>query len=104
MALISDLGPDVEIEDVTAHSAFNLESIARPESYSKFARETRVFPGHTYAVIVNKSEIRGLFVFKVTGYEKNAKVDIKFAVKSYQVIKRIDESKGFSWEKKNSDS
>jgi len=101
MALIADLGAEVSIEDVTAHLAFSLQNIASLAAYSKFTRSAVVMLDHTYAVLINKSEIRGLFIFTVVGYEKNAQVDIKYVVKSYQIINQVEESKGFDWEKKN---
>jgi hypothetical protein len=102
MSLIADLGPGVEIEGVTAHLAFNLRNVASPAAYSKFTQSAKVILNHTYAVLINKSRIRGLFVFTVVGYEKNTKVDIKYAVKGYQIINQVEESKGFDWEQKNS--
>ena len=59
MALIADLGEDVPLEEVTAHRAFNLEGVARPEAYSKFSQTAKVIRGHTYAVLINKSDLRG---------------------------------------------
>jgi hypothetical protein len=32
-------------------------------------------------VVINKSELRGLFVFSVVGYMPNKKVDVEYAVK-----------------------
>jgi len=102
MALIADLGAEVAIEDVTAHLAFNLQNVASPAAFSKFTLSSKVMLNHTYVVLINKSDIRGLFIFTVVGYEKNAQVDIKYVVKCYQIINQVEASKGFDWEQKNS--
>lgn len=102
MALIANLGADVSIEDVTAHSAFNLQKVASQAAYSKFTQSAKVMLNHTYAVLINKSERRGLFIFTVVGHTRNVGVEIKYAVKSYQILNRVEESKGFDWEQRSS--
>lgn len=103
MALISDLGANVSLEDVSAHLAFNLQNVHSFPAYSKFVREAKVESNHTYAVLISKSDIRGLFLFTVTEYVPNKQVSLRYAVKSYQVMPggRV-ESPGFDWERKNS--
>jgi hypothetical protein len=100
MSLIADLGT-VALEDVTAARAFNLERVHSSEFYSKFADQAEVQADHTYAVLINKRDVRGLFVFSVSDYQPNRKVGLRYAVKEYQVMDVRAESKGFDWEKKN---
>lgn len=102
MSLIADLGADVSLEDVSATRAFNLQRVHSFSAYSKFASAVKVELNHTYAVLLNQSDKRGLFVFKVTEYARNKKVSLRYAVKSYQVMPSGQmESAGFDWEKKN---
>jgi len=101
MALIADLGTDVSIETLSAHLAFNKQNVNTFPAYSKFVRTVKVEANHTYVVLLSKREIRGLFIFTVTKYIPNQRVDLKYAVKEYQVTDVKAESPGFSWEQKN---
>jgi hypothetical protein len=101
MSLIADLGTDVSIENLTAHLAFNKQNVHTFPAYSKFASTVKVEANHTYAVLLNKRYLRGLFVFTVTDYVHNQRVDLKYAVKEYQAIEVKAQSPGFSWEQKN---
>src|ERR1700674_5409723 len=85
MGLIADLG-EMSMEKVTAHLAFNTKNIHSFDLYSKFARMVKVQSNHTYAVLVNGSDIRSLFVFTVTGYVPNKRLDLKYAVQEYQIM------------------
>jgi hypothetical protein len=100
LSLIADLGA-VPLGEVTAHKAFNFKNVDSFDLYSKFAREVEVKAGHTYVVVINEYEIRGLFVFTVVDYVPNKSVDLLYAVKQYQVIKKQSESDGFDWLTKN---
>ncbi len=80
LTLITDLGPDASFEEISASQAFSLKQNAL------FTGKIRVEFNHTYAVLLSKSHLRGLFIFKVTGYIPNERVDLKYAVKQYQVI------------------
>jgi hypothetical protein len=101
MALIADLGTDMSVESLSAHLAFNKQNVHTYPAYSKFARAVKVEANHTYVVLLNKSELRGLFIFTVTRYVPNQRVDLKYAVKEYQVTDVKAQSPGFSWEQKN---
>jgi hypothetical protein len=101
MALIADLGTDISVENLSAHLAFNKQNVHSFPAYSKFARTVKVEANHTYVVLLNKSEIRGLFIFTVTRYVPNQRVDLKYAVKEYQVTDVKAQSPGFDWEQKN---
>ena len=101
MALIADLGTDVSLEKVSAHLAFNLRNVHSYPAYSKFAKVAVVEKGHTYAVLLNKREIRGLFIFRVISHVPNESVEIRYAVKEYQILDVKASSSGFSWERAN---
>lgn len=101
MALVADLGENISLENLSAHKTFNLQRVAKDEAYTRFANQAKVQKNHTYAVLLNKSELRGLFVFTVTDYVKNKKVDLKYAVKLYEIYSSKVKSNDFNWEKGN---
>lgn len=101
MALIADLGKDAELEKISAQLAFNLRNVHSYPAYTKFARVAGVEKGHTYAVLLNKREIRGLFIFKVIDHVPNERVELRYAVKEYQILDVKAASTGFSWEREN---
>lgn len=101
-SLIADLGSDVSLEEVSAIRAFNLNRIASFANYSKFVQAANVELGHTYAVLLNEDDIRGLFVVKVIEFVPDEKLVLQYAVKSYQVMPaRGLSSEGFDWEKRS---
>jgi hypothetical protein len=100
MSLIADLG-NVPLESVTTQSAFNMRNVHSFDLYSRFTREVKVEDNHTYAVLINKSEVRGLFLFSVVNYVPNKKVDLRYAVKEYQLLNVRAQSDGFDWGMKN---
>ena len=100
MALIADLG-EIALEDVTAHLAFYEKATGRSDLFSKFARAAKVEANHTYAVLLNKSDLRGLFLFTVVDYVPDQKVDLKYAVKQYQILDVRSGSSGFDWSQKS---
>jgi hypothetical protein len=103
MALLADLGTGLTLENISAHDVYSTFSPNKPP----FVQETRyvnrvpVKLNHTYAVVLNKSEIRGLFIFTVVGYELNQRVELRYIVKNYQVQQTIAQSPGFDWGKTN---
>ena len=101
-SLIADLGAEVSLEELSASRAFNLKRVHSYAEYSKFVQATKVELNHTYAVLLNESDKRGLFLFKVTEYVPNEKVVLKYAVKLYQIMPSGQiRSEGFDWEKSN---
>jgi len=100
MSLIADLGT-LPLENVTTQLAFNTRNVHSFDLYSKFAREAKVEANHTYAVLINKSEVRGLFVFSVVDYVPNKSVNLRYAVKEYQLLNVRAQSEGFDWASKN---
>jgi len=103
MSLVADLGTGISLEELSAHRAFNVAEVFSFEKYSKFAKVVTVQPDHTYAVLMNAMNRRGLLVFTVTEYVPNKKVSLRYAVEAYQVnMSRPVVSPGFEWERKNS--
>jgi hypothetical protein len=101
-SLIADLGAEVSLEEVSASRVFNLKRVHSYVDYSKFAATVKVVPNHTYAVLLNESDKRGLFVFRVMEHEPNQRVVLRYAVKSYQIMPSGQiRSEGFEWEKTN---
>jgi hypothetical protein len=96
MGVIADLG-EISLEKVSAHLAFNTRDVDSFDLYSKFAQAAKVELNHTYAVLIARAEIKSLFVFTVTGYVPNKRLDLKYAVKQYQVLGLRAQSPGFGW-------
>jgi hypothetical protein len=102
MSLIADLGANVPLEDVSASRAFNLNRVHSAAAYSRFVQAVQVELNHTYAVLLNESDKRGLFIFTVVSYVPNEKVELRYVVKSYQVMPDSQiVSPGFDWERTN---
>ncbi|MBA2734005.1 MAG: hypothetical protein H0U54_14135 [Acidobacteria bacterium] len=109
MAFLVDLGAELQLEKLSAGDVFQLYHLrSSPGSpYSRHAQSilsqsVKVVPNHTYAVFLNKRDIRGLFVFTVMSHTPNQQVEIKYAVKQYQIMDVRAYSPGFDWEQKNS--
>jgi hypothetical protein len=100
MSLVADLG-DVPLAEVSSSRAFNFKRIHSFELYSRFAQAARVEAHHTYAVLINTRDLRGLFVFRVEDYKPNSSVVLSYAVKDYQVLAVRGASKGFDWSAEN---
>lgn len=101
MSLIADLGADVAIEKIAAHSAFNLPNVHDFSAYTKFSSAARVEKNHTYAVLLNKSDIRGLFIFSVVNHVADERVELRYAVKEYQILNVKASAPGFDWGKES---
>jgi hypothetical protein len=102
MALIADLGTDVQVEKITAHGAFTRTTDSAYD-YTRFVKTVPVTEGHTYAVLLNKREIRGLFVFTVVNHVENQRALLKYAVKEYQILNVKAAASGFDWYRENYD-
>lgn len=100
-SLIADLGANVTLEEVSTSRAFNLRRVANAADYSKFVKATDVELNHTYAVVLNRRWERGLFIFTVVNHVPNKKVELRYAVKSYQVMDPTADTPGFDWDKKS---
>ena len=102
MSLIADLGEGISLDELSASQAFNVRRVHTSTAYSKFARVAKIEQGHTYAVLLNASDKRGLLVLSVTEYVPGTNVTLKYAVKSYQVTPAGQiESPGFDWDRKS---
>ena len=102
MSLIADLGDGISLDELSASHAFNVRRVHSHPSYSKFARVAKIEQGHTYAVLLNARDKRGLFVLSVTEYVPGRKVTLRYAVKSYQVTPTGQiSSPGFHWDRAN---
>lgn len=101
MSLIADLGENIPLEQLSAQKIFNLKMVQSVDAYSKFALNFKVQLNHTYAVLINETSKRGLFVFTVVNYVPNQKVELRYAVKSYQIIQASRAAEGFKWDKEN---
>jgi hypothetical protein len=109
MAFVVDLGPDLQLETLTAQEVMHLyhrrSDPTSPDSkrvQSVLRQDVFVAPGHTYAVFLNKRGIRGLFVFTVMNHVPNQQVELRYAVKEYQVMRVMAQSPGFEWDQQNS--
>src|SRR4051812_12591270 len=71
MSLIADLG-EMRLEDVSASKAFNTRRVVGFNA--QFAENMPVLEKHAYALLINKSEFRGLVVFRVEEYVPNKSV------------------------------
>jgi len=97
-SLIADLGAEVSLEEVSAARAFNLKRVAAYGEYSKFVTQAKVELNHTYAVLLNGSDKRGLLLFTVSEYVPNQRVTLRYALKSYQITTGGQvRSAGFDW-------
>ena len=100
MSLVADLG-DVPLDEVSSSRAFNFKRVHSFELYSKFAQAAPVQVHHTYAVLIDKRDLRGLFVFRVNDYQPNTHINLSYAVREYQMVNVAGESKGFDWSAEN---
>ena len=97
MSLIADLGADLPVETLTAQQVFNLKGAFSFADYTTFAWVAKIVQGHTYAVVINHDDRRGLFVFSVVRFVPDLRVDIRFSVKDYQIELTSNRSPGFDW-------
>ncbi|HEY0380413.1 MAG TPA: hypothetical protein VGC87_26100 [Pyrinomonadaceae bacterium] len=104
MSLIVDLGPDLELEKLTAQDVFHTyyrlslpPSKDSRHSPTALRQDVEVVAGHTYAVFLNKREIRGMFVLTVTEHVPNERVKLRYAVKEYEIADVRAMSPGFDW-------
>jgi hypothetical protein len=100
LTVIADLGK-VRLEDLRAEQTFNVQRVHSFELYSKFLRVVQPEVGHTYAVVLNTPLVRGRFYFTITGYVPNQRLDLRYAVKEYQLIHVLAVAPGFDWDRKS---
>ena len=97
-SLISDLG-EVSLESVTPRRAFNLDLISGRDN--TFKENMPVQVGHSYSVLISKSDIRALYVFQVESIQADGTMKIRYAVKSYSIVQSAQIAPGFDWESRN---
>ena len=82
------------VADVSANAATSwLRSLTRLDPRKDrlaltklgFGGEAAVVPGHTYAILLDKHGVRGLFVVTVTKHVKDTSVELTYEVLDYQV-------------------
>jgi len=100
MTLIADLGK-VPLEELRADQAFNVKRVHSSELHSKFMSLAEIEVGHTYAVLINKSRVRGLLFLSVTAFVPNQRLELKYVVKEYQLLIVRKQSPGFDWVRKS---
>jgi hypothetical protein len=99
MSLIADLGV-TPLAALTSQRTFNLPGVNSFADYTKFSVIAQVVQGHTYAVVINRSDLRGLFVFTAVKFVPDQEVDLQFELKEYQInLGPLEASPGFDWGK-----
>jgi hypothetical protein len=96
MSLIADLG-EAPLPEITAQIVFNYRGVHDSPAYTRFASAAKIEPRHTCAVLINRSDCRGLLVFTVDAFTPDREVRISYAVKDYQVRSGTVRSPGFGW-------
>jgi hypothetical protein len=109
MAFVVDLGPDLQLEQLTASGILQLyHRLSSPapsnskQAQSALRDSVKVVAGHTYAVLLNKSRVRGLFAFTVMTHVPNQRVELRYVVKEYQALAVMAQSPSFDWDQMNS--
>jgi hypothetical protein len=82
-----------DLDAGTSHGATSLlDSFDKYDSLSRremrdagFSERAPVKAGHTYVVLIDKTRVRGVFVFTVLDYEANKHVTLSYEVKDYQI-------------------
>lgn len=100
MSLIADLG-EAPLESLPTQAAFYKNGKRVNGNSADFNNEAAIVQGHTYTLLINKADVRGLLVFTVVRYEHNKSVDMRYAVKEYQLLNVATQSKGFDWSATN---
>ena len=106
---IADLGEGVGVENVapvdSATIAVDLSGLIPVEpGKPRFLDRVGVRPGHTYAALVNKRDVRGLFLFTVTEHEPAKRVTLRYLVREYKIAEtarppaRAERAKATPWQ------
>ena len=103
LALIADLGEGLKLENISAQDVYSTFWPRKPPfvQETKYVTDVPVKLNHTYAVVLDKSNIRALFIFTVTAFTPAQQVDLRYVVKNYQVQQTVAASSGFDWSKTN---
>lgn len=92
--VIADYG-DIPLANLAPSDLFGRRSPG--SSAALFTESAQVKLGHSYAVLINKSYVRGFFFFRVMAHVPNQKVELEYVVMDYQVIENEIRSRGFDW-------
>lgn len=96
--VLSDFGA-VRLDGLIASDVFGLSHTASAKA--DFREVVKVQGGHTYAVLINKGDIRGFFFFHVMNYVPNQKLDLEYVVMDYSIYHTEQIAPGFDWDKKS---
>ena len=97
-SVIADLGR-VRLEDLRTIQAFNVQRLHVQNLYSRFTGQIEPDLGHTYALLIDRRDERGLVYFTITGYVPNQRLDLRYVVKHFELMRVVAESPGFDWNK-----
>ena len=94
---IADLG-EVPLNSLAPSDVWGL----RPtwDSSANFREMVKIQSGHTYAVLINKGDIRGFFFVQVMEHVPNQKLDLEYVVMDYAILREEQRSPGFDWSTK----
>jgi hypothetical protein len=95
--VIADFG-EVPLNDLAPSDVWGL----RPtwDSSANFRDMVKIHSGHTYAVLINKGDIRGFFFVQVMEHIPNQKLDLEYVVMDYAILREEQRSPGFDWSTK----
>lgn len=91
--LIADIGLGKSLAGLSEERALNYVGLAGSEVDTRFAPSAYIATGHTYVVVLNRREVRGLYALTVTRFEPDKRVEFSYVVLSYATQGPIDESK-----------
>jgi len=95
--VIADFG-EVPLNNLAPSDVWGL----RPtwDSSANFREMVKIQSGHTYAVLINKGDIRGFFFVQVMEHIPNQKLDLEYVVMDYAILREEQRSPGFDWSTK----
>lgn len=93
-SLVADLGTGVVASELLTLTELDARRDYRTLWNKGFRRYVPVVPGHTYAVLLDKHGIRGLFVFTVTDHVKDRRVEVSYEVLDYRVTGEESNARG----------
>ena len=85
-SLVADLGVNVTTGELRRLGRLDARQDRVALTKMGFDRTAAVVPGHTYAILLHKHGVRGLFAVSVTKHEQDKRVELTYEVVEYQVI------------------
>lgn len=100
-SLIADVAADTDSSQLL--SLVSIVDKRNSETIKKmgFKRSVPVISGHTYAVLLDKHEIQGLFIFTVTDYVPDSRVELSYEILDYQITQKETKTRISEPTKKN---